>query len=127
MASGEDPGVFRVVFGNLPEGRYQAAISGQSPEKAGSKIVFDVRTLMEEQLDLKARPDLMARIGVSTGGIELLSNDPAEIAASLVKQIEKSRPDRIRRTTAWDRWWVLSGILLLWTVAWGLRRNAGLV
>ena len=127
VASGEDPGVFRVVFGNLPEGRYQAAISGQSPEKAGSKIVFDVRTLMEEQLDLKARPDLMARIGVSTGGIELLSNDPAEIAASLVKQIEKSRPDRIRRTTAWDRWWVLSGILLLWTVAWGLRRNAGLV
>ncbi len=126
-AAGEDPGVFRVAFGTLPEGRYQASIVGQPAEKSGSTAVFDVRRLMEEQLDLKARPDLMARIASSTGGAVLNSNDPNEIANAFVSHLEKSRPDRIRRTSAWDRWWVLAGTFALWTIAWGLRRNSGLV
>ena len=89
--------------------------------------MFDVRRLMEEQLDLKARPDLMARIASSTGGAVLNSNDPNEIANAFVTHLEKSRPDRIRRTSAWDRWWVLAGTFALWMIAWGLRRNSGLV
>ncbi len=127
VAAGEVPGVFRVMFGDLPEGRYQASIVGQPPEKSGSRAVFDVRRLMEEQLDLKARPDLMARIAHSTGGMELSASDPGEIAEAFVTHLEKSRPERIRRTTAWDRWWVLAGTFLLWTAAWSLRRNSGLV
>ena len=126
-AMGEIPGVFRIAFGELPEGRYQATISGMSPEKSGAKVVFDVRRLMEEQLDMKARPDLMERIARGTGGVELQSSDPGEIVKSFVTHAEKSRPERIRRIMAWDRWWVLAGVFLLWTVAWGVRRNAGLV
>ena len=79
------------------------------------------------ELDLKARPDLMARIAQSTGGMELQASDPGEIAEAFVAHFEKSRPERIRRTTAWDRWWVLAGTLLLWTAAWSLRRQSGLV
>jgi hypothetical protein len=126
-AAGEVPGVFRVAFGDLPEGRYQATIAGQPPEKSGSRAVFDVRRLMEEQLDLKARPDLMARIAKSTGGVDLQTNNPGEIADAFVEHLEKGRPERIRRTSAWDRWWVLAGTFLLWTTAWSLRRSAGLV
>ncbi len=127
IAAGEGPGVFRVLFGELAEGRYQAQISGQPAEKSGSRAVFDVRRLLEEQLDLKARPDLMSRIATSTGGLELKGDSPGEIAETFTAHLERGRPERIRRTTAWDRWWVLAGTFFVWTIGWSLRRSAGLV
>ncbi len=127
VAAGEGPGVFRVLFGELAEGRYQAHIAGQPAEKSGSRAVFDVRRLLEEQLDLKARPDLMARIATSTGGLELKGDSPGEIAETFTAHLERGRPERIRRTTAWDRWWVLAGTFFVWTIGWSLRRSAGLV
>ncbi len=127
VPAGEGPGTFRVVFGELPEGRYRARIAGQPPGKSGVETAFDVRTLLEEQLDLRARPDLMARIASSTGGAELQSDSPKEIAATFTAHLDKGRPDRIRKTPAWDRWWVLVGALSIWVVTWGIRRHSGLV
>ena len=127
VPAGEGPGVFRVVFGELPEGRYQARISGQPVEKSGSQVAFDVRRFLEEQLDLTARPDLMARIASSTGGLVLQGDSPGDIADAFVAHLERGRPERIERTAAWDRWWVLAGTFAVWTMAWSLRRNSGLV
>lgn len=127
VAAGEGPGVYRVNFGELPEGRYRAHIVGQPADKSGSSAVFDVRRLMEEQLDLRARPDLMARIAASTGGAELKTGSGSEIAEVLIAHLDRGRPERIRQTAAWDRWWVLVAVFVLWTAAWSIRRNAGLV
>lgn len=127
VPAGEGPGTFRVVFGELPEGRYRARIAGQPPGKSGVETAFDVRTLLEEQLDLRARPDLMARIASSTGGTELQSDSPKEIAATFTAHLDKGRPDRIKKTPAWDRWWVLVGAFSIWAVTWGIRRHSGLV
>lgn len=126
-ADSEGLGIYRLNFGELPEGRYQASIAGRPAEKSGSQTVFDVRRLMEEELDLKARPDLMARISASTGGADLKGNAAGDIAAALTSHLERARPERIRRIAAWDRWWVLVGTLSVWVIAWGLRRNSGLV
>ena len=109
-AAGELPGVFRINFGELAEGRYQARIAGQAAEKSGSNTVFDVRRLLEEQLDLKARPDLMARIAASTGATDFTNATASEIVKAFTAALEQSRHERIKRTTAWDRWWVLAGI-----------------
>ena len=49
------------------------------------------------------------------------------VADAFIQHLEKGRPERIRRTTAWDRWWVLAATFTLWTTAWSLRRNSGLV
>ncbi len=127
VAAGEGPGVFRVTFGKLVEGRYQARIAGQPADKSGATTAFDVRELMDEQLDVKARPDLMARIAASTGGQVIDKSTPDDITRIFVEHIERGRPERIRRIMAWDRWWVLVGAFVVWTTAWGLRRNAGLV
>jgi hypothetical protein len=127
VPEGDGLGVYRLMFGELPEGRYQARIAGQSPEKSGSQTVFDVRRLMEEQLDLKARPELMERIATNTGGIELKGNASSEIAEAFKSHLERARPERIRRTIAWDRWWVMLGMIGVWATAWGLRRRSGLV
>src|SRR5262249_38833843 len=62
VALGDEPGVFRVAFGKLPEGRYQARVAGASEGDPSATAAFDVRSPSDEQLDLTARPDLMARI-----------------------------------------------------------------
>jgi hypothetical protein len=126
-ASGEEPGVFRVMFGKLPEGRYRAKVRGPSDQDAAAETAFDVRRLQEEQLDLKSRPDLMARIAGSTGGAALESDSAHDISAQVVGRLATTRPETIRRIPAWDRWWALAGTFLLWSATWGIRRHGGLV
>ena len=124
---GDEPGSFRVVFGKLPEGRYQARIAGAAETDSGATVVFDVRSHFEEQLDLKARPDLMARIAQDSGGAVLTGDKPQTIATHFQEYVGRSRPQRIRRISAWDRWWVLIAVFGVWGTAWALRRSGGLV
>ncbi|HPD30127.1 MAG TPA: vWA domain-containing protein [Phycisphaerae bacterium] len=129
IATGDNPGVFRVDFGRLPEGRYEARIQGQKKDQddQSGRIAFDVRNFAEERLDLQARPDLMARIASDSGGAVIESDAASEIHHGFQTYLARSRPARITRTTAWDRWWVFTAIMLVWGAAWGLRRSGGLV
>jgi hypothetical protein len=61
VPAGDDPGTFRVSFGKLPEGRYQAKIVGATAQDEGAKTLFEVKLVGDEQLNLAARPDLMKR------------------------------------------------------------------
>jgi hypothetical protein len=127
VPAGDEPGTFRVSFGKLPEGRYQARIAGAPPEDAGAKTVFDVKLLSEEQLNLAARPDLMKRIADDSGGVALENDGVDTIERKFDEHMEKTRPAAIRRTTAWDRAWVLAAVLALWGITWAMRRSGGLV
>jgi len=62
-------------------GPRSAARAGQEPaaQDPAAQTAFDVRQLQEEQLDLKARPDLMARNRASTGGAALEALRPATL------------------------------------------------
>lgn len=124
---GDEPGTFRVVFGKLPEGRYLARVEGASSGDLAASAVFDVRSLFEEQLDLQARPDLMQRIATDSGGAVLTNDTPDALAQQLQEKLDKDRSPRIRRLSAWDRWWLLLFVLGVWSCAWSLRRAGGLV
>ncbi len=85
---GEDPGVYRVVFGRLAEGQYEVQVEGgQQPgsgengsgEKNDDTTAFDVRSPWTERLDIDARPDLMQRIAEASGGAALEAADPQEL------------------------------------------------
>jgi hypothetical protein len=125
VALGDEPGVFRVSFGPLPEGSYQAKVAG-STDPAGL-AAFDVRSPADEQLDLTARPDLMARIARESGGAVLTGETAADDVAQFQEHRARSRPPRVVRLSAWDRWWVLLGVFAVWATAWGLRRSGGLI
>jgi hypothetical protein len=127
VPAGDEPGTFRVGFGKLPEGRYQARIASAPAEDAGAKTVFDVKLLGEEQLNLAARPDLMKRIAEDSGGTTIEDDNLASIEKQFDQHMEKTRPAAIRRTSAWDRAWVLFAVLALWGITWALRRSGGLV
>lgn len=122
---GDEPGVYRVPFGRLAEGQYEARIAGR--QDAGSMAAFDVRRSYAEQLDVRARPDLMARIAQESGGEVIDAGSPLGVAEQFREHLARSRPERVRRLTAWDHWWVLMGVFAVWGTAWGLRRSAGLI
>lgn len=124
---GDGAGMFRVVFGKLPEGRYEAAVVEAPAEATTSRTLFDVRALSAEQENLHARPDLMARIARDSEGDILGTGGAEEIARKFKAHYDRTHPERLRRLPAWDRWWVLVGIIGLWTGAWTVRRSGGLV
>lgn len=127
LSLGDDPGTFRVAFGKLPEGRYQIQVAGSADDDLATRSAFDVRSISEEQLDLKSRPDLMARIAQDSGGAVLEGRSAREMLQQFQQHRERSRTTRIDRLSAWDRWWVLLTAFGLWTSAWMVRRTGGLV
>ncbi len=130
---GDEPGVYRLAFGPLPTGRYRARVVATNKadnlkaSAALSSTAFEVRPYFGEELDVKARPDLMRHISDETGGEILTTDTAAGLTDAFEKHLAQSRTERIRRLTAWDRWWVFLFVLSAWSVAWGLRRSAGLI
>jgi len=126
---GDEPGVYRVPFGVLPEGAYRARVAGSAAASANSAktVAFDVRSISAEQLDVQARPDLMARIAEQSGGAVLDVNGTDSLSDRFREHLARSRPEKVRRIPAWDRWWILVSMIAVWGTAWGLRRSAGLV
>ena len=129
--SGE-AGTYRVAFGKLPEGLYQVRLlaPAQATAETGDaalKSVFDVRNVSTEQLDLQARPDLMARIAADSGGSPLGPDAVGQLRREFERYRTVDRPPQTTRTTAWDRWWVFVGLITVWGAAWALRRSGGLV
>ena len=131
---GQDPGVYRLDFGELPPGHYSAVpvatltgIEGEADDLSSLKTAFDVRQRWVEKLELDARSDLMTRIAETSGGVVLENTDPQEFASKFQEHLTRSRPPEYRRVAMWDRWWVLGAILLLWSATWMVRRRSGLI
>lgn len=121
---GDDQGVYRARFGKLSEGRYSARIVGDPSPSASA--VFEVRTGGEERLHLRARPDVMARLAVESGGSPIEWTSTEDVVVDFERQRSLHEP-RVRREPAWDRWWVMLGVFTAWTTCWGLRRSWGLI
>jgi hypothetical protein len=120
--------VYQVYFGRLEAGQYQAVLADGGDTTGRSRaIAFQVRPYLGEQLDVDARPDLMRRIADESGGAVLEVVEPSAIATQFSEHLARTRPERVRRITAWDRWWVLLSVVSLWASAWAIRRASGLV
>jgi hypothetical protein len=122
--SGDDPGAYRVRFGPLPPGRYEATLEGGP---AAAAALFDVKTVGEEELNLEPRPDALAMIASESGGAAVQPEDAAGVAGRVRAQLAAARPARISYAAAWDRPWVFAAVLALWMAAWAVRRASGLV
>ena len=125
---GSEPGVFRVNFGLLSQGRYQAKVTGANPDDPSGRIIFDVKKYDQEETDLQARPDLMQRISEVSGGQVLSTDSPAnELESAFKAQQARTHPPEIEYASAWDRWWLLLAALGLWGTSWAIRRAGGLI
>ncbi|HEY1786320.1 MAG TPA: vWA domain-containing protein [Pirellulales bacterium] len=127
VALGDELDAYRVVFGRLPVGRYQAAVAGSPADDSSARTIFEVQPNVDEVLHVAANPGLMAQLSKKSGGSPLESASATEVATKMEEHLARIGPEQFRQTTAWDRWWVLLGVFALWGLAWGLRRNQGLV
>lgn len=127
IPSGEDLQQFRVDFGKLPEGRYTAKVEGTRSDEVAGGTAFDVVGNLRERLDVAARPDLMQLLAEGSGGTVIAGEDPGSLLARFDQHQASTMPRRLQQTVAWDRWWVLTGLLMLWGVTWAIRRRGGLV
>ncbi len=125
--SGSSPSHFQVVFGTLPEGRYRARVVGAADDETSARTAFDVRDSLVERRDVRTRPNLMAHVATQSGGTVLEADAPAALAEQFEQHLAQTRPERIRRASAWDRWWILLAAMALWAASWSLRRRSGLV
>ena len=127
VASGDEPGAFRVGFGRLEPGRYTARVVAAPAADPAAQTVFDVRPDIRELLQLDANPALMKRLADASGGAALESASPEEVSRHLEKYLAGSHPEQVRTTAAWDRWWVLAAMFGMWSATWIVRRSSGLV
>ncbi len=125
---GDDPGTYRVNFGKLKPGRYTVKpVESLTGVGANIQSAFVVRDRWDEKLYLDARPDLMKRIADVSGGQVLKQTNAESFSSQFKAHLEQSRPPKYRRIPMWDRWWILSAILLLWGCCWVVRRKSGLI
>jgi hypothetical protein len=120
-------GQYRVALGRLPEGRYELRVSGADEGGSGQRVAFDVRGNLNERLDVAARPDIMRMLAEQSGGKVVDQFEPQNLAAMFDEHLARIHPERTVRNMAWDRWWVLVGVIGIWAVTWGVRRSSGLV
>ena len=127
VPAGSEPGRFRVVFGPLPEGQYRARVVNAAVQDDSAEAAFDVRP-SDEALKVEAKPqEMKIEIAGPSGGEVLEDTDPRSLADRFEQHLVRTRPERMTRTTAWDRWWLLAAALALWGSTWGMRRWSGLV
>ncbi len=119
-------GVYSVNFGVLPAGRYVARTLGQN-DAAVAETTFDVVGNLKEQLEISARPEVLADLAARSGGGVLSQLEGEELDRVFHDYLARTRPERVVRAAAWDRWWVLAAVVGIWAGAWGVRRASGLV
>jgi hypothetical protein len=124
---GDDLHQFRADFGKLAEGRYSATLEGARPDEVAAATAFDVIGNLRERLDVAARPNLMQLLADASGGAVISGQHVSELLSKFDQHMTAMQPKRLQQTIAWDRWWVLAGLLFLWGLNWTIRRRGGLV
>ena len=93
--------------GGCRKGNTSPASSAPRKDELSGVTAFDVQGNLKERLDVAARPDVMKFIAAESGGAVLEDNDVARLQRQFDEHLARSRPERVTRVTAWDRWWVL--------------------
>jgi hypothetical protein len=107
-------------------GEYLATLSLAGSRSGGLTVPFSVFHTGEEDVITAADPQLMAQVARAGGGEALTLDDlrqlPQKLRDAQSLLVLKTEPH-----SAWDRWWVLAGLLALLTAEWTARRRMGLV
>ena len=117
---------FVAEAGPFPAGTYQVKLRnnvGQPPELTQT---VEVLSSSVEKRELGADLETMRQLAEISGGKVLRESDVARLP-EVVRQWETARQLTHRQQTAWDKWWMLAGMLGMLGTEWWLRRREGLL
>jgi hypothetical protein len=123
----EDKNVFRVDFGILDVGYYEAKVVSGQTDIALAETSMEVRDPWFERLEVDARPDVLKRLAQISGGKALEPSEAATLAETFQKKLEAARPNKFTKSTLWDKPTILLLVLVTWITLWIVRRQSGLV
>lgn len=124
---GMDSDLFKVDFGVLDVGYYTASVVSTDSDKPLAETVLEVRDPWFEKLEVDARPDLMRRLSLASGGTPIEASEVGSIVARFEERLQANRPVQVIRKSVWDQPLVLLGVLGVWACSWVIRRRTGLV
>lgn len=127
VATEESSDLFRVDMGNLDVGYYTAKVLDTTNDRILSESSVEVRDPWFEKLEADARPDIMQRVAVMSGGEVIREEQISSLVDRFEQRVLESRPLEVKRSSIWDRPLVLLSILMIWFVSWVVRRRSGTI
>lgn len=127
VATEESSDLFRVDMGNLDVGYYTAKVLDTTNDQILSESSVEVRDPWFEKLEADARPDIMQRVAVMSGGEVTREEQISSLVDRFEQRVLESRPLEVKRSSIWDRPLVLLSILTVWLVSWVVRRRSGTI
>jgi hypothetical protein len=116
---------FTALYRAATPGEYTVTVPRATENGQQPSCSFIVSDSNEEDENTSADPGLMRQIAAVGGGASLTAEDlrgmPDRLAAH-----EAARESRQEPRTAWDRSWILAGLLAVAGAEWWLRRRWGL-
>jgi hypothetical protein len=126
-ATDESADLFRVDMGNLDVGYYTAKVMDTTSDQVLAESSVEVRDPWFERLEADARPDVMQRIAVMSGGEVIREDQISSLVDRFEQRVLENRPAEVKRSSIWDRPLVLLSILVIWFVSWVVRRRSGTI
>ena len=121
-----EPGMYRIDMATPKVGYYTLEIVAGDADEVQAATAFEVRDPWFESLEVDARPDLMRRVSVLSGGKVIEEQDVGGLVRQFADKLQQEQQHEERRTTMWDRPLVLLLILGAWITTWIVRRQSGL-
>ncbi len=123
----DDKNVFRVDFGTLDVGYYEARVVSGQTDTTLAETSMEVRDPWFERLEVDARPDVLKRVSQISGGKVLEPSEAATVIETFQKKLEAARPSKFTKRSIWDKPTILLLVLATWVTLWIVRRQSGLV
>jgi hypothetical protein len=114
---------FAAVFRPAQSGEYLISATGQKG-RPGPVVSVRADRGSREDIDPSADPDTMRRIASAGGGTAFTLSDADQLPAR-ARTISAASQPQVRRTTAWDRPWVLALLSFSLIAEWWFRRRMG--
>jgi hypothetical protein len=114
-------------MGTLDVGYYTAKVMDTTSDQVLAESSVEVRDPWFERLEADARPDVMQRIAVMSGGEVIRDDQISSLVDRFEQRVLENSPAEVKRSSIWDRPLVLLSILMIWFVSWVVRRRSGTI
>lgn len=124
-SAGTETAEYQAVYQPESEGVYTVFLQSPSSDQPPFITRFAVYDPSIELIDTAARPDVMAALAESSGGLVLMPDNPTPVLQHL-RDVAAAQRTISKLTEAWHRPWVLALLIGSLAAEWIRRRQLGL-